>query len=151
MGVFTHIKDYPGRFMAWISSLKTIQVIKDYSAVAVSVSTLSLYGVYNYYYLVHGEKTSELFFIATCIAISYFSLISYPVFKRLSARTFSLFMSSFFLSLLYIYVRYWIVEGKPTTNYKWSLYAGLLIGTGHLIYCLIKNMKNRKHDGHSKR
>ncbi len=129
----------------WITSEKTIQAIKDHSAVLVIILTLSMYGVYTYALLRTGEKINELFFIPICLSASYFSFMSYPTFKRLAARTLTLFFSTFFLSLLVIYVRYWVIKGHATTNYKWSLFAGLIMGTLHLIYCLIKN-RNRKDD-----
>lgn len=86
-----------------------------------------------------GRYINEIYFMLTTSTISVsMKLLSYNV-EGIIKRGIVLLSSSFYASILIIYVWRWVINGEPSTNYIKALcFIGLPLAIIQLIYDSIK-------------
>jgi hypothetical protein len=99
---------------------------------------ISAYVYYQWEYLKTGLKPNEFYFTFSSICISMFSALSISKEDPLFIRSLQVLCSIFFFMIAFIYVKRWVIEGHPSTNY----YNGLIISAAitflYLVYMAIE-------------
>lgn len=72
---------------------------------------------YQYEYVRTGNKPNEIFFIASCISISGYSLFSLRQYDSVFVSSITILCSSFFGAVIGIYMWRWVLLGDGSTNY----------------------------------
>lgn len=125
-------------------TLSSKETHKNILALVAACVVVTSYLAYQYYWFQHGIKLNEMYFACTSFAIATYSYLVFTWIKNIACRALSLLVSTFYYSLLFIYLYYWVLLNKPYANVKISLAIGLSLSIIYLIYATIKsNVKHR--------
>ena len=123
--------------------MKTAKVI-------LSILSISTFMCYQYIYVTNVSSPDyiyidtvgspdELFFIGSSLSICAFSFLAIKWKDPIFVTSFQLLCSSFFFVVTFIYIRRWVMEGNPTTNYLTSL---CFVAIFTVIYIIIYYIRN---------
>jgi len=87
----------------------------------VSIVAVLTFLYYQYIIVTTGEKANELFLIGSGLSISAFAFLSIKWNDPIIITSLQLMCSTFFVAVIFIYIRRWVVEGNPSTNYYTAL------------------------------
>lgn len=116
----------------------------------IAASLISVFGLvyYQFTYLKTGIKPNEIYFLAGSISIAVFSFLNIKKNHNEFINMFPIMAGTFFLTVTYLYVRRWIIEGQPSTNYYTALSISAVVTILYIIsYGIIRIIKSQfKHN-----
>lgn len=112
--------------------------------IAASLFSIGAFIYYQYIYVSTGIKPNEIYFLAGTISLAAFSFLNIRKDHGVFIKLFPVMAGTLFLSVSYLYLSRWIIEGSPSTNY----YTALCISTGVtflyiLTYGIIRIIKSQ--------
>ena len=101
--------------------------------IAASLFAIAAFIYYQYIYVTTGIKPNEIYFLSGTISIAALFFLVIRKEHSVFIKLFPIMAGTFFLSVSYLYIRRWIMEGSPSTNY----YTALCISTGVTFFYIL--------------
>ncbi len=108
-------------------------IIKAIKAITALLG-ISAFMYYQYEYLRTGMKPNELFFIASSLCIASFAFLSIEKDDPVFIRSLIVLCSTFFLMVIVIYFKRWVIEQNGSTNYYTALCISAIFTFLYLVY-----------------
>ena len=118
--------------------------------IAASIISVMAFVYYQFIYLKTEIKPNEIYFISVNISLAAFSFLNIRKNHSVFTKLFPIMAGTFFLTVTYLYIKRWILEGHPSTNYYTSLSISAVVTLLYILtYEFIRYIKSRtKHNKH---